>query len=400
MSNGPFGALGGLVRGPARTARKVFRDPALAEAVAREGEATRNEAIHQGNRAIEKTEHHANRAIDQVEHNANRVIDQVAHSANGLREAMFSHIDWLRDDIAGRLVDIARKLTPDEVRELEAYREADKAGRLIKLDYPPSYDLNPRWGYTRPCHEGLTSLFAAQKGEFLAALRDMGKWLPWFQNIKREFSHDTPGEAGWLRGPVNCLDSAALYHLLATRRPRTYLEIGSGLTTMFAARAKRDHNLNTRIISIDPNPRGWVDGLCDEVIRSPFECGDLSLFDALEPGDFVFMDGSHRTFMNSDVTVFMLDVVPKLKPGVIVHIHDIALPEDYPHMFTKWYWSEQYILAAYLLAAGNRIDYILPLWYTARLPEFRAAIAPILNWWGPEEDHTWHHGGSFWFTHR
>ena len=79
------------------------------------------------------------------------------------------------------------------------------------------------------------------------------------------------------------------------------------------------------------------------------------------------MDGSHISLMNSDVTVFMLDVVPKLKPGVIVHIHDIHLPHDYPDMFVKWYWNEQYIVAAYLLGAADRIKILMPSRYAGEM---------------------------------
>lgn len=277
---------------------------------------------------------------------------------------------------------------------------ADKTGKVITLEYPPSYDYRPRWGYTRPPHAGLTRLFARQDADYLRTAHGLAAHLPQFRAIKREFSHDTPGEAGWLGGPVNTLDSAVLYHYMTALKPRTYLEIGSGLTTMFAARAKRDHGLATRLVSIDPTPRAWVDGLCDEVIREPFECTDLAPFAALEPGDVVFMDGSHRSFTNSDVTVFMLDVLPTLKPGVVVHIHDIALPVDYPEMFLSWHWNEQYLLACYLLGAGDKIDYLMPVNYASRLPDFRAAIAPVLDWWGSDRADSWLSGGSIWFTHR
>ncbi len=81
------------------------------------------------------------------------------------------------------------------------------------------------------------------------------------------------------------------------------------------------------------------------------ETCDLARFDQLQPGDILFLDCSHRVFMNSDVTVFMIDVLPRLRPGVPVHVHDIVLPWDYPDMFTNWYWSEAYILAAYLIGA-------------------------------------------------
>lgn len=278
--------------------------------------------------------------------------------------------------------------------------KAESEGRLIKLEYPPSYDFRARWGYSRPSHPGFMELFGRHTDTYRKHLRGMVELLPHLKQINRHFSHDLKGVAGWMGGPINMIDTALLYYFVTLYKPRTYLEIGSGLTTLFAARAVKDHNLPTRIVSIDPNPRALVDGVCDEVIREPFEVGDLSVFDRLEPGDIVFMDGSHRTFPNSDVTVFMLDVLPKLKPGVIIHFHDIVLPDDYPQMFVEWYWSEQYILGAYLLGMGDRVEHLMPSYYASiKMPDYRDIIRPILDWWGDERIDMWLAGGSIWFTH-
>jgi hypothetical protein len=94
-----------------------------------------------------------------------------------------------------------------------------------------------------------------------------------------------------------------------------------------------------------------IDRLCDSVIRRPLEELDLSIFDDLEPGDFLFIDSSHRTFSNSDVTVVFMDVLPRLRTGVIVHFHDIFWPYDYLPEWANQYYSEQYLLHSYLLGA-------------------------------------------------
>ena len=134
--------------------------------------------------------------------------------------------------------------------------------------------------------------------------------------------------------------------------PATYLEVSSGYSTTFAARAKADGGLATRIVSIDPEPRAEIDQLCDEVVRERVEATDLSRFDALQPGDVVFFDGSHRVFMDNDVSAFFIDVLPRLHPEVLVGVHDIYLPDDYfPHQGAL-YWTEQYLLAVALLAGG------------------------------------------------
>ena len=132
------------------------------------------------------------------------------------------------------------------------------------------------------------------------------------------------------------------------------------MTTCFAKQAVQDAKLNTKIISIDPEPRGEIDAICNEVIRNGLETCDLSIFERLNPGDILFFDGSHRSFMNSDVTVFFIDVLPMIKPGVIIHIHDIVLPWDYPDSFKHWYWNEQYLLAVYLMCSTDKLDPLLP----------------------------------------
>ena len=92
----------------------------------------------------------------------------------------------------------------------------------------------------------------------------------------------------------------------------------------------RDHHLRTRVISSDPRPRVEIHSLCDEGIRHPLESIDLAVFDQLAPGDILFIDSSHRVFTNSDVNVVFLEVLPRLQPGVLVHLNDIFLLYDYP----------------------------------------------------------------------
>jgi hypothetical protein len=166
----------------------------------------------------------------------------------------------------------------------------------------------------------------------------------------------------------SALDAISLYGLLGSREPALYFEVGSGNSTKFARRAVSDLHLKTKIISLDPSPRAEIDTLCDRVIRQPLEDVDIALFDELQAGDILFVDNSHRVFQNSDVTVFFLEVLPRLKPGVIVHIHDIFLPFDYPRAWVNRHYSEQYLLATYLLAEYRKLDILLPLAYISRHP--------------------------------
>ena len=268
---------------------------------------------------------------------------------------------------------------------------------MLPLDYAPSRDYQPRWGYTRPDHPGLVALLAANWPNYTECIQGLANLHADFARIADDLADAPAGQPAWVGGALNALDAAALYYFVTTLRPMTYLEIGSGISTLFVARAKADHQLSTRIVSIDPEPRAAVDAVCDHVVRSGLETADLSLFDDLAAGDIVFLDGSHRSFMNSDVTVFMLDVLPRLKPGVVVQVHDVHLPHDYPPMFANWYWNEQYLLAVYLLALGPRLRILMPCSFISNSPELRQGLALILADWKGAPD-TWLYGGSLWFT--
>jgi Methyltransferase domain len=132
----------------------------------------------------------------------------------------------------------------------------------------------------------------------------------------------------WRNEWLPALDAAALYSFVANRRAKQYVEIGSGHSTRFAARARDDHGLDTRITSIDPRPRVDIEPYCDVTVPRPLESADLSVFDSLDAGDIVFLDGTHRVFQNSDATVFFTEVLPRLRRDVIIGVHDVFLPDD------------------------------------------------------------------------
>jgi hypothetical protein len=251
-------------------------------------------------------------------------------------------------------------------------------GRLapayLALDHPPSAEDTPRYGYGRPEHRRLAALFARREDAFRAELARMQAFASDLLAIGRAAA---PGEPCWLNPWFSGLDAISLYSYLRLRAPRRYVEVGSGFSTRFAARAIRDGALPTAITSIDPSPRADVDSLCDEVVRTPLELIDLARFGDLEAGDVVLVDSSHRVFMNSDVTAFFLDVLPELAPGVLVGVHDVFLPEDYPPHWADRYRSEQYVVAAYLLAEGPWLEAVLPCRYVSVRPALTAAL-PLL----------------------
>lgn len=213
------------------------------------------------------------------------------------------------------------------------------------------------------------------------------------RDIPLQFDEAKLPSPAWFGVPYAPFDAVALYTMIRTYKPRKYVEIGSGITTCFAHKARRDGRVEMEITSIDPEPRARIDSICDRIERSALETSDLSVFQELEPNDIVFFDGSHRSFMNSDVTVFMIDVLPYLKPGVLVHIHDITLPNDYPSFFKNWYWNEQYLLAVYMMARRDQIDPLFPSYFVCAETE----PMEFVDLGGAKH---WTGGGAMWFTHR
>jgi hypothetical protein len=263
--------------------------------------------------------------------------------------------------------------------------------QLILLDYPVR--PRPRYGDGKPPHSELYRLIDADRGAYRDRLQSFLSFNDWLVTLPVKDS-ESPEEPCWTNGWLEGLDSLALYSFLCLNNPAKYLEVGSGYSTKFARRAIRDHNLRTRITSIDPHPRAEIDAICDEVIRQPLEDVDLALLGELGSGDILFVDGSHRCLTNSDVSVFFLEILPRLTDGVFVHFHDIFLPCDYPSEWAERYYSEQYLLAVHLLAEGSRCRIVLPNFFVSGEPDLSGVLTPL--WDDPRMRRVGRHGTSFW----
>ncbi len=263
---------------------------------------------------------------------------------------------------------------------------------VVVFDYP----LNPkrRWDPKNPHHE-LYDIINRSRAAYTHHLQSFLTFEEYFIKIPKQQTSDSPStEPCWINGWMSALDGVALYSFIVLNKPKYYIEVGSGNSTKFARRAITDHKLDTKITSIDPCPRADVDGICDEIIREPVENVNLEIFDRLDANDILYIDGSHRVFMNSDAIATSIDVIPRLKPGVLVEIHDILLPYDYPAEWTDKYYAEQYLLAAYLLAKGNRFDIVLPNMFISNDNELKRILSPL---WGKKEmEDVDTQGDSFW----
>ena len=145
------------------------------------------------------------------------------------------------------------------------------------------------------------------------------------------------------------LDAVAAYTLVRQYGPRRIIEIGSGHSTRFLARAVADGALPTEITAIDPAPRAVLAGLPIRFVPAVVQSCDPAVFGALQQGDILFIDSSHILMPGTDVDWLFNRVLPQLPAGVLVHIHDIFLPDDYP---ADWSWrgyNEQQAVGPLLL---------------------------------------------------
>jgi Methyltransferase domain len=275
--------------------------------------------------------------------------------------------------------------------QLDYFMNLRSGERLIELDYPVVPRV--RYGWESPPHPGLQSLFSADEVRYGDHIRSFLPFLDIMSAIPaRATRHHEPH---WLNDWFPAFDAISLYSFLAIRQPRRLIEIGSGNSTRFARRAIQDHSLQTSIVSIDPSPRSEIDAICDEVVRLPLEQVPGQFFNEIGSDDILFFDGSHRAFQNSDATIFLTEVIPNLMNGTMVGVHDIFLPYDYPPAWLKRYYSEQYLLACWLLG-GERLRIELPVFYCTKTPHLHSLLDDFWRLMHLKEAH--HSGGIFWFT--
>ncbi len=262
-------------------------------------------------------------------------------------------------------------------------------------DYYP-HPLRKRYGGRLPPHPFIFELLSSGEVRYKNLLRQANEHLDVFQTLQyRDAGNNEPY---WDNGFFPFLDIAALYTIVATKAPRTYLEVGSGNSTKVTNLARKQNNLPTRIISIDPTPRAEIDAICDETIRKPLQDADLGIVETLEPGDILFFDGSHRILQDSDTQVIFFEVIPLLKPGVLIHIHDIYWPHDYGDDMAQRMYSEQYPLGAMLLYAPEKFEVLFPAAYVSIHMDYQSEFERLWNREGFEGIQRY--GSSFWLTKR
>lgn len=170
-----------------------------------------------------------------------------------------------------------------------------------------------------------------------------------------------PLEFSFNNGNFESGDAEFLYQIIRHLKPKKIIEIGSGNSTKIAHKAviRNYEETGARAVHtcIEPYEMPWLEDLGVDTIRKLVEQCDIKMFEELGENDLLFIDSSHIIRPQGDVLVEFLEIIPRLRSGVVVHIHDIFSPRDY---LDEWvvekvlFWNEQYLLEALL---GNTARY-------------------------------------------
>jgi predicted O-methyltransferase YrrM len=212
---------------------------------------------------------------------------------------------------------------------------------------------------------------------------------------KYPFAPD-PAAAGPRYDPANDQfpphDAALLYAMVRHLAPRRMVEVGCGWSTTVTAAAIRDGATGTELTCIEPYPRDFLHEMADVLTlrQEKVEHTPPEVFAQLEAGDVLFIDSSHVAKTGSDVVHQLLNVVPSLSDGVVVHVHDIFIPEDYPQGWVRngFGWTEQYLLQAFLIRNERAHVLAMNRWLALRHPEAVTAALGQMEL----------HGSSIWFV--
>ncbi|MGZ4881164.1 MAG: class I SAM-dependent methyltransferase [Halobacteriota archaeon] len=194
-----------------------------------------------------------------------------------------------------------------------------------------------------------------------------------------------------------CVDAEMLYCMIRRFKPQRIIEVGSGLSTRLIVQSiqkneDEDAHHNCRYAVIDPFPsttvqEGFPGFSSEQLLRQKAQHIPLSTFSTLSENDVLFIDSSHVLKTGSDVTYVYLEVLPRLRRGVIIHFHDIFLPAEYPKEWvcdSHVFFNEQYLLQAFL-AFNNSFEVLwagryMHLRHPAELEEAFSSYQPSAYW--------------------
>ncbi len=238
--------------------------------------------------------------------------------------------------------------------------------RLLETGQRVGVDILPRHFYSQiPDLRALRTTSAWRRPYRLTAVQgtDLDAQLAWFRTTCPPEVRTTLGgrrildEAERLNGAQGYgpVEAELLYCVVAARRPQRLVQIGAGVSTAVAQMAASDHGVDLDITCVDPFPTRYLTERASagelRLRQSPVQELDPSFVDDLRAGDVLFVDSTHTVSPGSDVNFIVLELLPRLRRGVLVHFHDIMLPFDYsPRILSDdlFFWSETALVAAYL----------------------------------------------------
>lgn len=230
-----------------------------------------------------------------------------------------------------------------------------------------------------------------------AFLRETPSFARELSSLPFDAPPDDPGTFFWGNDQFSHSDASLYYSMIRRFRPRRIVEVGAGHSTKLAFKAVRD-NGQGRIVCIDPHAPEWLRSLGGDVeifVQKVQDAPD-SVFLDLAPSDILFIDGSHISKTGSDVNHLFLRILPRLPRGVLVHVHDICLPYEYPRRWSEevlCYWNEQYVLAA-LLANSTKYEVLLGVYFLQKTG------IDVLKPYVPAVPGVFPGGGSLWLRSR
>jgi hypothetical protein len=222
-----------------------------------------------------------------------------------------------------------------------------------------------------------------------------------------EIPLDKPNETsfGHLNKAYAFGDAESFYSMIRLLKPRRIYEIGSGQSTLLARKAlainqREDGNYVCDHVCVEPFEYDWLNDLGVTIIRQRVENVELTLFDKLESGDFLFIDGSHVIRPHGDTLREFNEILPRLAPGIYIHFHDIFSPFNYPKEWlvdARTMWDEQYLLESFL-SFNSEYEVVLAVnWLKHNCrDQFRAAFPVTAS----HPDHFARHPGAFWIRRR
>ncbi len=200
-------------------------------------------------------------------------------------------------------------------------------------------------------YPALEDIMALQENQFRNCLMQIDKYSEKLLTL----NNTSPPKPRWQQDWFPRLDGAMAYTMVREMKPARIIEIGSGHSTRFMMQAIGDGELSTEFHSIDPAPRADIAKLPLTLSLDTVQKVDPGIFESLKAGDFLFIDSSHIAMPGTDVDLLFLNILPKLPAGVIIHIHDIFLPDGYP---AEWEWreyNEQQIVAPLLFSGAFKL---------------------------------------------